>query len=170
MIDVRRFRADEAQLLRRLRLAALADAPEAFCATLAEERAFADEVWERRAASNAEGVLTAGFYGLVGDAPVGLAVGVAVDGADTPAEVSLNGMWVAPEGRGRGVGRALIEAVCAWASDRGATRVVLDAMAVNTRAIGLYQACGFALTDASRARVNDPDVVQLSMVRALDVP
>lgn len=161
MVEVRRFRADEGQLLRRLRLAALADAPEAFCATLAEERAFPDEVWERRVASNAEGERTVGVCGLVNDVPVGLAVGVA---SDDGGEVALNGMWVAPEGRGRGLGRALVEAVCAWAWGRGAARVVLEAKANNARAIALYQACGFALTDTSRALLGDPGVAQVAMV------
>ena len=54
-VDVRRIRPDEWPRQRALRLRALADAPMAFGSTLADESAFADEVWVRRAAAGAAG-------------------------------------------------------------------------------------------------------------------
>jgi hypothetical protein len=58
---VRRIEADDWELVRALRLEALA--PEAFAATLAEERQFPDAVWRDRAESNGRGEETAGFFG-----------------------------------------------------------------------------------------------------------
>lgn len=45
--------------------------------------------------------------------------------------------------RGRGVGRALIEAVVAWASQRGASEVEVSTMMDNEAAQAFYQRCGF---------------------------
>ena len=103
---MRRLGADEAGLLRDLRLRALADAPMAFGSTLAREEAFAAErvgapgggLGGRRA----PGHVRRGARG-------GLADGV-LDGED-PLLAHLYSMWVAPDARGTGAGRALVDAV-----------------------------------------------------------
>ena len=70
-------------------------------------------------------------FGLVGLEPPGLALG---------------GMWVAPDVRGRGAGRALADAVVAWAGGRGFGGVVLWVTEGNKAAIALYEGLGFAGT------------------------
>jgi ribosomal protein S18 acetylase RimI-like enzyme len=55
----------------------------------------------------------------------------------------LDGLCVAPEARGRGVGRALIAAICAEAARRGHAEVRLDVVDTNTRARALYERLGF---------------------------
>lgn len=62
-------------------------------------------------------------------------------GDDEVAVVHLLG--VSPEARGRGVGRALVEASAELAIRRGARTLRLDTFDNNTPAIRLYHACGF---------------------------
>lgn len=51
-------------------------------------------------------------------------------------------MWVAPEARGLGVGRALCSACAEWARARGFPVVRLTAKVGNAAAIGLYESLG----------------------------
>ncbi|HEY0364719.1 MAG TPA: GNAT family N-acetyltransferase, partial [Solirubrobacteraceae bacterium] len=115
---MRRLRAHEAELLRDVRLRALRDAPMAFGSNLAREEGYAPEKWERWAAESATGERQAIF---IAEPAAGMASGV-ID-AEEPALAHLYAMWVAPEARGSGAGRALVEAVVAWATERGAKRL-----------------------------------------------
>lgn len=56
----------------------------------------------------------------------------------------MDGIFVAPEARGRGVGTALLEAVCAEGARRGYGAVRLDVIDSNPRARALYERKGFA--------------------------
>jgi ribosomal protein S18 acetylase RimI-like enzyme len=62
---------------------------------------------------------------------------------DEPGTVWMFAMWVRPEGRGHGIGRALVEAVVAHARSLGAEVVILRVTESNPAAIGLYASCGF---------------------------
>lgn len=57
--------------------------------------------------------------------------------------LAVNGLAVAPEAQGRGVGRALVEAVLAAAKQRGLVKVTLRVLGHNTGARRLYERCGF---------------------------
>jgi ribosomal protein S18 acetylase RimI-like enzyme len=138
---VRRLRAGEAALLRDVRLAALRDAPMAFGSTLAREAAFEPQEWERWTAASAAGEHQATF---IVEPAAGLAIGV-LDG-DDPLLAHLYSMWVAPQARGTGAGRALVEAVIAWAGERGARRLTTSVTQGNVAAAALYEAAGFADT------------------------
>ena len=56
----------------------------------------------------------------------------------------LHRVVVAPERRGRGIGRALVEAGLAWVAGRGADRVLLEVEHDNAPALALYRGLGFA--------------------------
>jgi ribosomal protein S18 acetylase RimI-like enzyme len=117
---------------RRLRLAALKEAPESFSTTLAEWSGTGDteERWRRRLAEVPHNLIA-----YADGEPVGIVSATSpVDGA-----VTLISMWVAPIARGRGAGDALIQAVSAWARSVGASRVVLAVRSANERAISLYE-------------------------------
>lgn len=58
----------------------------------------------------------------------------------------INGMWVAPSHRRKGIGRALLDAVIAWAKEQGAQRLELGVSEGNTPAIHLYEQLGFVET------------------------
>src|SRR5687767_253555 len=55
----------------------------------------------------------------------------------------LKRMYVHPQERGRGVGRALLDALEAQARALGLGRLVLETGIRQTEAIALYQRCGF---------------------------
>lgn len=52
-------------------------------------------------------------------------------------------LYVTPEGRGLGIGRALVDAVIQKAIDIGYQEIRLDTLSTMTRAISLYQKAGF---------------------------
>jgi ribosomal protein S18 acetylase RimI-like enzyme len=136
MITIRELADDDWALWRKLRLAALAGAPDAFASTLAEWTGAGDaEVrWRAR--------LVSVPFNVVADRdsrPIGMASGTApLDG-----EAQLISMWVAPEDRGCGVGEALIEAVVRWAREKNANRIALEVRQSNERAIRFYLRNGF---------------------------
>jgi RimJ/RimL family protein N-acetyltransferase len=53
------------------------------------------------------------------------------------------GMMVARDGRGRGVGQALMMAAIDWARERGLHKLSLSVFVHNAAAIGLYRKLGF---------------------------
>ena len=121
---------------RDLRLAALREAPYAFCSTLADWQDAEESRWRMR--------LTDVPYNLIAELdgrPAGMVSGVAPDGNGTAELISL---WVAPFARGRGVGDALLEAVHCWAVETGATRLALQVFDGNATAKALYRRHGFA--------------------------
>ena len=144
---VRRIRADEWPRLRDVRLRALADAPLAFGSTHAREAALDDEHWRAWAAAGAVGersIWLLAHADVAGGPAVGLASGV-ID-ADDPALAHLYSMWVAPEARRTGAATKLIDAVAAWAADRGATRLRTSVAVGNAGAERLYARAGFVDT------------------------
>lgn len=138
-MTVRCARPDEWRALRDVRLRALAESPAAFERSLAEEEALPEEAWRGRAEPRDDRVV------LVCDDLAGGLVGV-----DEGDAVRVAAMWVAPERRGEGLGRALLDEVLAWARARGAERVRLDVNPDQAPALRLYETAGFARTGGDR--------------------
>jgi ribosomal protein S18 acetylase RimI-like enzyme len=137
------------RLFRAVRLSALAEAPYAFCSTLADWRGEHDveERWRRRVADvpfNAIAYLDGSACGMVS--------------ATEPSDAGVSeliSMWVSPAARGRAVASALVDAVVAWARERGVREVSLDVREANGRARAFYRRCGFV----DRGRIEtDPGV------------
>jgi ribosomal protein S18 acetylase RimI-like enzyme len=59
--------------------------------------------------------------------------------------LSINGLAVAPEARGQGIGSVLMEAVTAEAQRRGARKITLHVHGVNTVARRLYERHGYVV-------------------------
>jgi GNAT superfamily N-acetyltransferase len=91
-------------------------------------------------------VLLARPAGDPGPAAVGV-VGITDFGDD---RVELKRMYVAPEARGSGAGRALAERAIARARELGYRQMLLDTVASLTAAIALYESLGFVAIDAYR--------------------
>jgi ribosomal protein S18 acetylase RimI-like enzyme len=137
-VEIRRVQNEEWRALREIRLAALADAPEAFGTTHAEALVRPDTWWvewcERSAGSDTQTMV------LAWDAAT--PVGIAGAYRDDDRWIVIS-MWVDPAARGRGIARALLDAVVRFARDQCGTNIVLGVTDGNDAARGLYESYGF---------------------------
>jgi ribosomal protein S18 acetylase RimI-like enzyme len=122
---------------RKLRLQALAEAPYAFGSKLADWQGANDleARWRQRLTSvpfNLAAVLNNDRVGMI-----------SATEPDLNGTVELISLWVAPSGRGCGVGNALVKAVVQWAIEQKASRVSLDVKEGNHHATRLYLRHGF---------------------------
>ena len=138
---VRRFAPEEWPTYRALRLRSLADSPDAFGRTLAEEETRSNDDWAERLRSGCESGTDLPLLAVAGSLPVGLAWGRFSDPANSK-KAHLFQMWVDPHFRRRGVGRALLDAVVHWAQDSGADCLMLG-VTCDTPAMRLYEKRGF---------------------------
>jgi ribosomal protein S18 acetylase RimI-like enzyme len=155
VVEIRVVGADGWGLWRELRLAALADAPEAFGSTLADWRDAAETRWRERLS----GAGDRNFVAYLDGVPVGMAT--ATPGGD--GAVELISMYVAAAARGHGVADRLISAVVARALELGARTVRLDVRHSNARAAAVYRRHGFVVSDEV---AEDP--AELTMARPVD--
>jgi ribosomal protein S18 acetylase RimI-like enzyme len=128
--------------VRALRLAALADTPDAFAATLAEESRQPATWWRARLEEPDVDTLVVELDTPVGQ-PVGAGLCVLAPSTDRPGTLGLFSVWVAPWARGTGAGDALLLAVIERARGRGAQELALDVGDHNAAAAGLYLRHGF---------------------------
>lgn len=77
---------------------------------------------------------------------VELSIRARVDGATSERVAFLEGWYVDPDLRGRGLGRELVAAAERWALDRGLTELASDAELDNEAAIAAHGAVGFGET------------------------
>jgi len=141
VIDIRTLSPDDWPVWRELRLAALAEAPDAFGSRLADWQGDGDK--EDRWCSRLSIPGSHNIVAWLDDQPVGMASGVRTADDDV---VELISMWVALSGRGRGVGDALLHEVERWGCVVGARVLRLDVADGNGAAFGLYQRNGFSYT------------------------
>ena len=165
-IDIRRIHPDEADTLRRTRLTLLTESPSAFGSTLERERAFTDEMWAERATSSSNGSKRATFLAFDGDDAVGIVGAGRAPGGAEPV-VELVSMWTAPATRRSGLGRKLVEAVFAWATEIGALSVELWVARGNGDAHRLYESMGFVVTGDHQPVPSDPCKDEVRMSRPL---
>ena len=142
---IRILTPDDAAAYQALRLLGLRESPEAFGSTYAGEVDTPLEQIAELLARGADGndVVFGAFDGdggpLVGLA--GLRRGTSLK---TRHRAGVWGMYVAPEARGRGAGRALMSALIAHARTlHGLERLTLGVVTTNQAARALYHACGF---------------------------
>ena len=141
MIELRELTADDWQTWRELRLAALEEAPYAFGSQLADWVDAEEERW--RARLDLPG--SRNFVAVLDGTPVGMASGIRTE---HDGVVELISMWIAPAGRGRGIGDQLMTRVEHWARDHQAATLQLSVADGNDRAHKLYLRSGFVDTDA----------------------
>jgi ribosomal protein S18 acetylase RimI-like enzyme len=168
-METRQAQAADWEALRRLRLAALADAPDAFASTLAAEMAFPDEVWRQRAEG---GPASANFIAREGGVDIGLAAIFAEP--DAPGRMHLVSMWVDPRHRRRGVAHGLVDQAVRWAAERQAREVILWVADHNTAARRLYERIGFRPTGERQALPSNParteSLLRLPLAGSLPAP
>lgn len=81
--------------------------------------------------------------------------------------LTIDGLAVAPDRQANGIGRALVKAAVDEAGRRGARKVALRVLAPNTRALRLYESCGFIVEGVLRGEflLNDEYVDDVLLAR-----
>lgn len=143
-LRVERAAAEHWRRYKALRLAALADAPDAFFTRYEDERDRPDAFWTQRLGGAAVTLLA-----VLGHRDVGVAVVAPL--RDNPTDAGLFSVWVAPDARGQGVGEAVTRAAIGIARTAGHGRLVLEVSDHNAAAIALYARLGFVRTGVSGA-------------------
>lgn len=159
-LEVRSITAADWSLLRDVSLRALADSPDAFRTTLAEARAFTEEVWRQRSDGSA-------LVLVVLEDGREVAMGGVFTTPDS-AVADVWGMWTAPEVRGRGYGGGLLADLVNWCRDRDRDLGIrLQVTEGNQAARRLYVANGFQptgvrepLREGSELRVEEMQLVE----------
>jgi GNAT superfamily N-acetyltransferase len=141
-VALRRLRDEEWEVLRAVRLAALADAPYAFRATLDDERKRDEATWREQVGAQAW------FVAFDDEVPVGVASGGHLREPD-PDVRTLRSMWVEAAHRGGGVADRLVGAVAEWARADGARELTLWALDAASRAQAFYARAGFSVLPAA---------------------
>jgi GNAT superfamily N-acetyltransferase len=116
-----------------LRLKALADTLGTDDPQHRDESTFTAAQWRRRLRVHAQ------FAAVANGRPVGL-IGAQ---RENTASVYLYSLWLEPDARRRGLGRALVSAAVDWARTEGANTVTLRVHATNDAARQVYEDLGF---------------------------
>ena len=139
-IIIRTISPQEWKNYKDLRLRALADSPDAFGSTLAEEEKRSDSAWKSRLAGD-DSALNYPLGAEVDGEKIGLAWGRIKE--SDPDLANLYQMWVAPSHRGLGVGEMLLKRVIAWAVEKDALVLELGVTVRDSSAMRLYTRLGF---------------------------
>jgi putative acetyltransferase len=81
---------------------------------------------------------------------------LALFGSDTESWAELKRMWVVPEARGKGVSKAVLEALEARAREAGVRCLRLETGIENHAALALYERAGFARREPFGDYLPDP--------------
>ncbi|KGO47882.1 Acyl-CoA N-acyltransferase [Penicillium expansum] len=151
MIELRNIGPDEWEVWKYQRLAALTKAPDAFSSKLADWKNASEQQWRNRLSRCGSYQVVASLQGTI----VGMAGGVTLA---EPGVAELISMWVAPAGRGCGVGDALVAAIQGWAYGTGATILKLSVVENNHPARKLYLRNGFVDAELESSDMEIKDV------------
>ena len=156
-LRLERVSSSNAMVFKDVRLRALREDPTAFGSTYAQESQLTDAEWielaVRRAAKGSM------VWLALADGPCGI-VGVFLESVTHARLVS---MWVAKDARGQGIGKALVDAVIAWAREERAHTVVLTVTSNNDTAMRFYEGLGFGRTGRTEPYPNDPALCEYEM-------
>lgn len=144
-IRIRRTTENDGALLRRLRVAALTDAPYAFGARLEDVLAQSLASFDTTASRHAYSDTSTSFIAFVANEPVGM-IG-AFQEQQTPFRPFICSLWVDPTHRGTFVASALVHTASSWLkpfSEQGVFAWVADS---NQRASAFYRKLGFIPTE-----------------------
>jgi GNAT superfamily N-acetyltransferase len=158
MIEVQRIQSHQGELLRELRLQALRDAPDAFLENYDNASQKSIEQWQASAQKHATSPQATNFLGYLNGRPAGM-IGACVTDHE-PDIVNLCAIWVAPEARLQGLGKALVEQVILWAKQVHASKVQLWVNRENMSAAQFYLRCGFNDTGNTAIFPAKPDAVE----------
>lgn len=143
-IRIRALSSDEGSLLKELRLASLADAPEAFGETLDDAHQRDNHWWGRLTETLTDRGPHVAFVAERGEQTLGLIFGIA---DKDPKVARAGGLWVTPLARRSGAGGLLLGAVVDWATTSGREELRLWVPETGAGARALYESLGFEATE-----------------------
>ena len=154
-ISVITLPVSEWKAYRDLRLRAIQDSPQAFLDTVEGTRAFPEKKWKQRLADAAAGKSWQLFAKL--DGKLAGMVGAFRSDEDIQSKsATIVGLWVAPEARGKGVGRGLMERLLKYLNMHGSVRTVhLSVNVEQGAALALYKRLGFRIVEEKEAIMGD---------------
>jgi RimJ/RimL family protein N-acetyltransferase len=155
--SIRRIHADEATLLRDLRLRALADSPEAFGPRHAEITARPMDYWTTRVQEYATSEDAATFLLFRHGEPVGM-TGAFLEGHRRD-HAYLVAMWVDPAHRRGGAGARMVDTAARWLADLGVELIQAWVVERNLAALRFYETLGFVRTEQRRVWHGQPEVL-----------
>jgi ribosomal protein S18 acetylase RimI-like enzyme len=150
-LEIRYTSEEDWQELKRVRLAALQDAPTAFGVTYASAAAYSDDAWRDRAAGRGPARYILAFEEQQ-------AVGIVAHLPKADRALEMIAMWVAPSRRGTTAATRLVAAVKADAIANACQRVLLDVSPENARASAFYQKQGFTVLPHWEALESHPHI------------
>jgi ribosomal protein S18 acetylase RimI-like enzyme len=142
VITVRSLAADEGLLLKRLRLGALQESPDAFSPTFEAANLHEDDYWKQSAIKTVASAQFNIFIAELDGEPVGLVSG----NTDETQTGHIGMMWTDPNARGNGVGRQLLAHVMNYLNKLDCLTIKLTVTETNQGAINLYESVGFVFT------------------------
>ncbi len=146
-ITVRALGVEEWEQYRTVRLDALQESPDAFVASLDEEKGYDEDFWRLRL-QRSERLLAEVDGRTVGVASVGQSKAEGEE--ENPRVAELFGLWVAPDARGTGVATRLVQAGADTARRQGRSHLAYWVGTDNGRAVAFASGFGFRPTDFRR--------------------
>jgi GNAT superfamily N-acetyltransferase len=145
-ITVRVLDKSEWALYREVRLRALADSPDSFTASLADEADRDEQFWRDRMTRSHRLLAERGSVpqGIVSLGPY----------EPDPSAAEVFGLYVVPDARGTGVSWRLVEAAADLAIQQGYVQLYYWVGTDNARAVGFAKNFGFRTTDYRRPARN----------------
>ena len=142
MITVRVLQESDAEDVRRVRLQAIQEHPEAFGASYDEDASLDISVWQDRLRNGLPNNVSFGAF--IDDELVGICHLGRYNRMKSHHRFALTGMYMASTARGQGAGQALVEAAIAYARELGDVEQIILAVTVgNDPAKRLYERTGF---------------------------
>lgn len=155
-MEIRKVTGEEALEVHALRLRGLQESPQAFGATYEEDAALSEEVVRNRFSSS-DYEFCLGAFDADG-AIVGMVSFVRPRRVKWRHSGAIYGMYVAPEVRGRGVGKALMIRLIEEAKTiPGLERLALDVVPSQVAARALYRSLGFVTWGCDPDALKDDD-------------
>ncbi len=162
--EIRRITAEDAKVIKEIRLKALKSDPYAFAGTYDNESDKEESYWLNWCRECAVSDVNITFLAFSEGQCIGL-VGVIVDGDAHNA--SLCTMWVDNRYRGQGVSDALVRKSFLWAKSRKVLSLEAWVTEHNPGAQKFYKKMGFKETDRKKSYAPDPEKCEILMVKEL---
>jgi ribosomal protein S18 acetylase RimI-like enzyme len=148
-----------------IRLASLADSPASFGSTYECEAQLPDSEWQSRLDTTGRAKNALPLIAEHDGVPVGLSWGLIHETDSGVAHIYQ--MWVAPEARGKGIGKSFLDHIAVWATAKNCDSLALSVTTTSDAAVGLYLSSGFVASGQVEELREGAALVIQSMMRGL---